>query len=327
MAAVDGGLTAIGSSAADLAGDYYDPRNRHRRQIGLGLQRSRREAVIGVLRRALAVAALGSLAGPAVARAAGNPPPKTPADAAGGLVLPAARSLPFPPVAVARSVQGRIVVAHELGRGPRWIAVIGGIHGGAERNTSDLARLLFGHFRANPADIPEGIGLSFVLDLNPDGAFAGTRENARGIDLNRNWDFEWQRDTHNAYGIVRGGGGAAPFSEPETAGLRDYLLDRRFAAAIFLHSRGAMVVPQAGEGRGVEFAQAIAAATGYSYVSEWTAYPLSGQAVDFLGAAGIYAADIELSTRRDPEVARNLRGLRAAIDFVRDDPTGEPPTG
>ncbi len=160
----------------------------------MGLRHSRREVVVGGLRRAPAVMTLGRLAGPAVARAAGKPPPRIPAVASNRLALPAARSLPFAPVTVARSVQGRLVIAHELGRGPRWIAVSGGIHGGAERNTSDLARLLFDHFRASPAEIPEGIGLSFVSDMNPDGAFTETRENARGIDLNRNWDPDFSRN-------------------------------------------------------------------------------------------------------------------------------------
>ena len=89
-----------------------------------------------------------------------------------------------------RSVEGRAIRVVELGRGPRWVAVIGGIHQGNEANTTDLVKLLLDHFRANLDLIPDGVGVALIPDLNPDGAVAGTRENANGVDLNRNWDAE-----------------------------------------------------------------------------------------------------------------------------------------
>ena len=227
------------------------------------------------------------------------------------------------PVLLAHSVEGRAIRGVELGDGPRWIAVIGGIHQGNEANTTDLVNLLLDHFRDNLAEIPDGVGLAFIPDLNPDGAAADTRTNANGVDLNRNWDAGWQPDTFGPFGLVPGGGGTRPFSEPETRALAQYLVDRPFVAAMFFHSQGGVVVPglASGDGSGsVELASTIARAAPYIYLAEWTAYPLSGQAADYLAEKGIFVADVELSTHTDPDFARNLRGLSAALAWAQELP-------
>ncbi len=224
-----------------------------------------------------------------------------------------------------RSVQGRPINLVELGDGPRWVAVIGGIHQGNEANTTDLVYLLLDHFQANLDLIPDGVGVAFIPDLNPDGAVAGTRENANGVDLNRNWDSNWQPDSYGPSGLVVGGGGTEPFSEPETRLLARYLVDRPFLAAIFYHSRGALVVAGHGDdGGSAELARVIAIAAQYLYLTEWTAYPLSGQATDYLANQGIHAVDVELTNYTDPDFAQNLRGLNAALAWAQ---ALDPPPG
>ena len=228
----------------------------------------------------------------------------------------AAQAIAATPVLLGHSVQGRAIRGVELGDGPRWFAVIGGIHQGNEANSTVLAHLLLDYFRNNPAEIPAGVGLAFLPDVNPDGAMAGTRENANGVDLNRNWDVGWRPDSYGPSGLVPGGGGTRPFSEPETRALARYLVDRPFVAAIFLHSKGGLVVPGSGSGS-AELASAIARATQYTYLTGWTAYPLSGQASKFLVKQGIHVAIVELSTYNDPDFTRNLRGLRAALAWAQ----------
>ena len=61
------------------------------------------------------------------------------------------------------------------------------------------------------------MALWLIDDLNPDGAAAGTRQNARGVDLNRNFPTAWRAmgspfDTYHS--------GSAPLSEPESRGAR-----------------------------------------------------------------------------------------------------------
>ena len=229
-------------------------------------------------------------------------------------------------VTLGRSVEDRPINLVELGDGPRWVAVIGGIHQGNEANTTDLVNLLLDHFHDNPDEIPDGVGLAFIPDINPDGAAAGTRENANGVDLNRNWDANWQPDSYGPFGLVVGGGGTEPFSEPETRVLARYLVARPFLAAIFYHSQGGVVVPGYGDdgGGSVELARVIAGTAQYLYLTEWTAYPLSGQATDYLADEGIHAVDVELSNYTDPDFTRNLRGLSAALAWVQ---TLDPPPG
>ena len=215
-----------------------------------------------------------------------------------------------------RSVEGRPITGVEVGGGPKWLAVIGGIHQGLESNTTDLVERLTTHFFQNSSEIPAGVGLVFIPDANPDGAAAGTRTNARGVDLNRNWDVGWTPDTYGPFGWVRGGGGSRPFSEPEARALAAYLIGKPVAAAIFFHSKGGAVIPGEGLADSTGLARDVAQAARYIYLPEWTAYPLTGQATDYLASRGIPAVDVELSSHVDIDLARNLRGLRAAIAWV-----------
>jgi protein MpaA len=106
------------------------------------------------------------------------------------------------------SVQARpIRVAKRCGADARVdVLVVGVIHGNEAAGLPVVSRLA----RTAP---PRGLCLWLLASLNPDGQRLGTRQNARGVDLNRNFPFDW-----------RGGGsafdtyypGRARASEPET---------------------------------------------------------------------------------------------------------------
>ena len=117
-----------------------------------------------------------------------------------------------------RSVQGRPIRAVEAGRRHRpIILVVGCIHGNEPAGIA-VARDL----ATDPA--PRHLLLWLVPEVNPDGVAAGTRQNARGVDLNRNFPWGWQPighpgDLHYS--------GPRPLSEPES----------RIASALILRIR------------------------------------------------------------------------------------------
>ena len=81
------------------------------------------------------------------------------------------------------STQGRPIIAFRLGdpTSETTILVVGCIHGNECAGTA-IARALI----ASP---PAGIDLWVIRNLNPDGFRAGTRQNGRGVDLNRNFPY------------------------------------------------------------------------------------------------------------------------------------------
>ena len=62
--------------------------------------------------------------------------------------------------------------------------------------------------------------LWLVPVLNPDGLAADTRQNAHGVDLNRNFPSLWQPFGHPGSTYYSG---PRPFSEPETRAARDLI--------------------------------------------------------------------------------------------------------
>lgn len=56
-----------------------------------------------------------------------------------------------------------------------------------------------------------------------------------GVDLNRNFDYKWSNAT-DPCGLEYGG--TAPFSEPETSALKDFVEHNNFVSAMHLHSYG-----------------------------------------------------------------------------------------
>lgn len=104
-----------------------------------------------------------------------------------------------------RSVDGRPIVAIETGDfdAPERVLVVGCIHGNESAGVAIADELA----RVSP---PSELDVWIVPVLNPDGVAAGTRGNAHGVDLNRNFPWRWQRLSGLFYA------GPQPLSEPES---------------------------------------------------------------------------------------------------------------
>ncbi|MDD2331301.1 MAG: M14 family zinc carboxypeptidase, partial [Candidatus Cloacimonetes bacterium] len=167
--------------------------------------------------------------------------------------------------------------------------------------------------------------LWFIPVLNPDGhkivldqTYTMMRKNIRdnnqnhtidinydGVDLNRNYGFEWgfigaiDNPSDQTYH------GLGPFSELETVAFRDFLGQRHFLGGISYHSYGCLVLypygyisnllaPDAQElaALGSQMASSI----GYTCTPSWQLYPTSGNLDDYAyGTYGTFAYTIELS--------------------------------
>jgi predicted deacylase len=93
-------------------------------------------------------------------------------------------------VVIGHSVRGRPIAARVLGpdAAPRRLLLVGCIHGNECAGTAILSALA-------RRPVPMGVQLWLVAELNPDGTAAGTRQNAHGVDLNRNFPYRWERIT------------------------------------------------------------------------------------------------------------------------------------
>jgi protein MpaA len=87
-----------------------------------------------------------------------------------------------------------------------------------------------------------------IEDMNPDGVALGTRQNARGVDLNRNFPYAWRA-------LGRLGdfqySGSGPLSEPETRAVAAFLLTIRPTLTVWFHQH-AGVVDESGGNRAIE---------------------------------------------------------------------------
>ena len=132
-----------------------------------------------------------------------------------------------------RSVQGRPLRAWRIGnpRSKRHVLIVGCIHGDECAGMAITARLV-DLLRPTTAD------LWVIQDVNPDGLHAGTRQNAHGVDLNRNFGAMWQpigRPGSRQYS------GRRPFSEPEARAVRALILRLRPQITIWFHQPQAIV--------------------------------------------------------------------------------------
>lgn len=140
-------------------------------------------------------------------------------------------------VVIGTSVQGRPIVAWTFGsdHARRRVLVVGCIHGNECAGlaiTSALRR----------ARVPRGVQLWLVPEMNPDGTAADTRQNAHGVDLNRNFPYLWQPIADPTFYS-----GPYPASEPETRAAMRLVRRIKPAVTIWYHQHQDLVDESGGD--------------------------------------------------------------------------------
>ncbi len=139
-------------------------------------------------------------------------------------------ALPAPHAEViGQSARGRPIRATRIGDGPAAVLVVGCIHGNERAGRAVIKRL-------RDATAPAGVTLWLIDLANPDGCLANTRQNARGVDLNRNFPYRWKALPRGTYYS-----GPRALSEPESRALRAFIARVRPTISIWYHQHARLV--------------------------------------------------------------------------------------
>ena len=179
-------------------------------------------------------------------------------------------TIPWPPDSYGRSHLG---LPLEVWRARQRckLLIFAGIHGEEPETTYALSRAL----RQLTAAAEH---CAVVLAANPDGLIRGTRGNARGVDLNRNFPSrDWQpnpvthRSTIEDQSDILLSPGTHPGSEPETQALLALIADLKPEGVIALHAPLACI----DDANSSPLGERLAQRTGMPFVRD-VGYPTPG---------------------------------------------------
>jgi len=245
---------------------------------------------------------------------------------------------------IGKSVEARDITAYHYGNGDTEVIFIGGIHGGYEWNTSLVAFETMDYLKENPEIIPDNVKVTVIPVMNPDGLnktvgtagrFAAAdvtktlaetipgRFNANNVDLNRNFECDWQAT--GKWQSRNVSGGTAAFSEPESQAIRDYVEANDPAAVVVWYSSAGGVFASSchngilAETR--ELTKIFAQASGYKAYEEFNFYEITGDMVNWLAKEGVPAISILLTDHKNTEWSKNRAGIEAVLKHFADKTT------
>lgn len=187
------------------------------------------------------------------------------------------------------SVDGIPLIVHLPESGRAEIVVLAAIHGDESETTVAVSEAL--------RCLPTGdLRAAVILCGNPDGMVRGTRGNARGVDLNRNFPTSnWRPDpvfyksrANDARDIALSPG-SEPASEPETRALISLLERLKPRAVVSLHSALACVDDSGASHLGRQLADRCA----LPFLTE-IGYPTPGSMGTWAGEQGLNLVTLEL---------------------------------
>lgn len=191
-----------------------------------------------------------------------------------------------------KSAEGREIYALVMGEGDRNIVYTGGTHAQEWLTSNLLMRFcedaLSGreYIGYSLKELLSKVRLIIIPEINPDGielalnregeeAFSSWNANARGVDINHNFNADWYslRDYEEEHGISspspRRYGGAYPESEPETKAITRFLRSVPVDMLISFHSQGEEIYYEYGENtpkKSLSIAKVFSSLTDYTLV-------------------------------------------------------------
>jgi len=169
-----------------------------------------------------------------------------------------------------------------------------------------LIRYLCENYGSDPqvTGLVDGTEAWFLPVINPDGYVHNEttggmwRKNRRddggsiGVDLNRNWGFKWgfNNSGSSPYPSADDYRGPAPFSEPETRAVRDFMIEREFVLSwdchsysnLFLYPVGYSRIYTPEHGHYTDLAAGYTQHNGYTAGTAWELlYPVNGGSFDW----------------------------------------------
>lgn len=173
------------------------------------------------------------------------------------------------------SVERRPIEVYVFGSGPKTTLIMAGVHGDEQRGV-DIVRSIHSILSETSPDVLDGRRIVLMPCANPDGYAANTRQNANGVDINRNFPdktFGTGKKSRKFYG------GKVAASEPETQAIMHVVNEHRPQLIVSIHSSLACVNYN---GPCVRIARRISKATGLPVVGD-IGYPCPGSMGNYYG--------------------------------------------
>lgn len=220
---------------------------------------------------------------------------------------------------VGTSEQGRPITAFVFGSGPEVVMFTGGTHG-SEPSSTYILDSFVNDLNQDFSKIPSDTTVIVVPSINPDGILAGSRENAAGVDLNRNFPANnWKKDVIVPGGSTsEGGGGSEPLDQAESAAIANYTLSKNPKIVVNYHAVGGLSISN-GSGDSVSRAKTYASTVGYTYLTSEASnavfsHDTTGAYSDWLhDKAGIPAILVELQSFDGNEFSTHRSAMWAVI--------------
>lgn len=233
---------------------------------------------------------------------------------------------------IGKSVEGRNIHALKVGTGKKMILMDASMHAREHMTTNVLMEMIdqytvayannskFGTY--NVRSVLSDVAIWFVPMVNPDGVtlvqygpnamknpmqvkqingyssdFGRWKANARGVDLNRNFDSRWA-------GLPKGSPswhmyrGPAPFSEPESKALGQFMAKYPFKTNLAIHSSGQVIYwgfNAQTKFRNTILARLLSNTTGYGLIKSSETAPIGVSTVYFTKVTGMPGMTIEIA--------------------------------